>query len=224
MADDIVTRLRSGEGPATCWGCTEYGCSTENPWKGSFLVAAEDCICDCHRWPSWVQEAADEIERLRGQNASLASFLHPINKMPDDKGLVVGDGYEPIASLEEVEEFLAELNPPSISTADGGAWGTWVSKITELEAEIDRLRADLYHFLYCPISECHLCAGVEAARRNDPTWSVTDNAARTFSEYAAERDKKLSTEGQEALEAFADAHVSENAIFDARNNEEARRG
>lgn len=40
--------------------------------------------------------------------------------------------------------------------------------------------------------------------------------ARKFAEYAAQREKKLSPEGREALEVFNHAHVLGNTIFDAR--------
>lgn len=78
MSDDLVTRLRH-----VAWLAEEGSEVTD-------LAAT----------------AADEIERLRTENALLASFLYPVGMMMRPTGLPA-DGIDE-TTAEEVQEFLED--------------------------------------------------------------------------------------------------------------------
>lgn len=86
MDKDIVVLLRHKEpgsfGPAECYACGEWGCRNKYGTYIPCYCEEENCDCDnecgcnCHTWEIIVQEAADNIEKLRILGTQLANAVN----------------------------------------------------------------------------------------------------------------------------------------------------
>ena len=109
MTDDIVKELRQYK-QHKCWTCSEWGCYDDD---GKHHWKEERCVCDCHVSP--VAAAADEIERLRAESASMREAFH--RAMWDDTliplaqafGISILDEYgEPRRQFHMVDALIEE--------------------------------------------------------------------------------------------------------------------